>query len=221
MSATNVTLAELATTKPGATRIFLKYGLDFCCQGRRPLEEACIQKGLATSQILTEIAAEDTTGGDLTAWASRPVIDLVDFIESHYHARHRADLPELISMAEKVESVHAKKPTCPHGLAAHLRAVRTSILDHLAKEEQILFPMIRYGDHGQVAGPIRVMEQEHEDHGRNLEVLRQLTAGFNAPPEACATWKALYLRLDRLADELMEHIHLENNILFPRALCES
>lgn len=221
MSAINVTLADLATTRPGATRVFLKYGLDFCCQGRRPLAEACAKRRLAPGEILAEIAADESNGGDLTAWASRPIPDLVDFIERHYHARHRKDLPELIAMAEKVERVHADKTTCPHGLASHLRAVNLSVLEHLAKEEQILFPMIRFGQRGEVAAPIRVMEQEHEDHGENLSRLRELTADFGAPPEACATWKALYLRLGSLSDELMEHIHLENNVLFPRALCES
>lgn len=221
MSNANVTLAHLAVTRPGATRVFLKYGLDFCCRGRRPLEEACTKKGLAPDTILAEIAAEDASGGDLTMKASQPIPDLVDFIETYYHTRHRADLPELIAMAEKVERVHSKKPTCPRDLAAHLRAVHISILEHLSKEEEILFPMIRSGYGSQAGAPIRAMEQEHEDHGKSLARLRDLTADFTAPPEACATWRALYLRLGRLADELMEHIHLENNVLFPRALCES
>jgi regulator of cell morphogenesis and NO signaling len=152
--------------------------------------------------------------------ATRPIEELVDFIESHYHKRLRVELPELISMADKVEQVHANKPTCPHGLAAHLRTIHSAILDHLAKEEQVLFPMIRSGYRDRAGAPIRVMEQEHEDHGKNLEYLRAQAHQFIAPPEACATWKALYLRLNRMSDELMEHIHLENNVLFPRVLCE-
>lgn len=220
MTAPNVTLADLAIKRPGATRVFLKYGLDFCCQGRRPFDEACEKKGLSPGQILAEITAEDSHATDHTSWNSKPILELVDFIESHYHGRLRKDLPELIAMAEKVERVHAEKPTCPHGLATHLSAVRLSVLEHLAKEEEILFPMIRSGCRGETAGPIRVMEQEHEEHGRNLARLRELAADFNVPPEACTTWKALYLRLGRLADELMEHIHLENNVLFPRVLCE-
>jgi regulator of cell morphogenesis and NO signaling len=123
-------------------------------------------------------------------------------------------------MAEKVEQVHVNKPACPRDLAIHLRMVHSAILDHLAKEEHVLFPMIRNGYRDQAGAPIRVMEQEHEDHGRNLSYLRELAHEFIAPPDACATWKALYLRLNRLSDELMEHIHLENNVLFPRVLCE-
>ncbi len=215
----NPTLADLAITHPGASRVFLKHGLDFCCHGRRPLEEACTEKGLDPNAILAEISSQDANG-DLHELASKPIEELVDFIEGHYHSRLRAELPELISMADKVEKVHVSKPTCPRDLASHLRMVHAAILDHLAKEEQVLFPMIRSGYHNRASAPIRVMEQEHEDHGRNLEHLRELAHDFIAPPEACATWKALYLRLDRLSDELMEHIHLENNVLFPRVLCE-
>jgi len=220
MSTANVTLADLAVTRAGATRVFLKHRLDFCCGGHRLLEDVCAENGLDSSVLLTEISNEDCAVGDLSGWASRPLNQLIDFIEEHYHQRHRADLPELIAMATKVEKVHAEKPTCPHNLAAHLRNVHGAVLDHLAKEEQVLFPMIRGGYLGQVSAPIRVMEQEHEDHGRNLVDLRTLAHDFVAPPESCATWQALYLRLNRFTDELMEHIHLENNVLFPRALCE-
>jgi regulator of cell morphogenesis and NO signaling len=220
MSTANLTLADLATTRPGATRVFLKHKLDFCCGGRRLLDDVCAEKGLDANTLLTEITSADAAAGDLSEWASRPLNELVDFIEGHYHQRHRADLPELIAMATKMEKVHSEKPTCPHNLAAHLSKMHAAILDHLAKEEQILFPMIRSGYLEQVSGPIRVMEQEHEDHGENLAHMRALAHDFIAPPESCATWKALYLRLNRFADELMEHIHLENNVLFPRALCE-
>lgn len=219
MLSQNPTLADLAITHAGASRVFLKHGLDFCCQGRRPLEEACSEKGLDPSTILAEIGNEESNG-NLHELANKPIGELVDFIESHYHLRLRAELPELISMADKVERVHASKASCPRDLASHLRSIHAAILEHLAKEEQVLFPMIRSGYRNRASAPIRVMEQEHEDHGKNLEYLRGLAHDFVAPPEACATWKALYLRLKRLSDELMEHIHLENNVLFPRVLCE-
>ncbi len=220
MDTQTITLADLAVTRPGATRVFLANGLDFCCGGRRPLTEACAEKGLDPAVILQAIAAADQDGGDLTRWANRPVAALMDFIVSHYHARLRAEIPELILLADKVERVHAEKASCPRGLASLLRAMHAAVLDHLAKEEEILFPMIRAGRGRGAGGPIHVMEQEHDDHGRSLARLRELTANLTTPPDACATWQALYLRLGRLADELMEHIHLENNVLFPRALFE-
>jgi regulator of cell morphogenesis and NO signaling len=220
MTSQQSTLSDLAITEPGASRVFLKYGLDFCCRGRRPLEEACGEKGLDAKSILAEIAGESANRDDVSALATKPVTELADFIEGHYHTRLRDELPQLIEMAAKVERVHESKPSCPRGLAAHLGMMHGAILEHLAKEEQVLFPMIRSGYYARADTPIRVMEQEHEDHGRNLERLRELAHGFVPPPEACATWKALYLRLGALSDELMEHIHLENNVLFPRVLCE-
>lgn len=200
--------------------MFLKHHLDFCCGGRRLLDDVCAEKGLDPGSLITEINNEDAAAGDLSGWPNRPLNELVDFIEGHYHQRHRADLPEMIAMATKVEKVHAEKATCPRNLAAHLTKMHAAILDHLGKEEQVLFPMLRSGYLEQAHGPIRVMEQEHEDHGENLACLRTLAHDFIAPPESCNTWKALYLRLNRFADELMEHIHLENDVLFPRALCE-
>jgi regulator of cell morphogenesis and NO signaling len=220
MNTQTVTLADLAITRPGATRVLLANGLDFCCGGRRPLAEACAEKGLNPDAILRDIAAADQDGGDLTRWASRSVAELIDFIVDHYHARLRTEIPELILLADKVEQVHADKASCPRGLTALLHTMHAAVLDHLGKEEQILFPMIRSGRGRGAGGPIHVMEQEHEDHGRSLARLRDLTVDLTPPPEACPTWRALYLRLRRLADELMEHIHLENNVLFPRALFE-
>jgi len=220
MNDQNPTLADLAITHPGATRVFLRHGLDFCCRGRRPLGEVCTEKGIDPKTVLAEIDNEDGRGHELSDLAGKPIGELVDFIEGYYHKRLRAELPELITMAEKVEQVHADKATCPRGLSDHLRMIHGAVLDHLAKEEQVLFPMTRGGYRERAGAPIRVMEQEHEDHGRNLESLRALAHEFIAPPQACATWKALYLRLGRMSDELMEHIHLENNVLFPRVLCE-
>jgi regulator of cell morphogenesis and NO signaling len=129
-------------------------------------------------------------------------------------------LPELIAMAEKVESRHGDKPTCPDGLAAHLHLVHGEVLDHLAKEEGILFPMILSGRGRSAVGPVHVMEMEHDDHKRNLDILRTLATGYVPPAEACVTWRALYLGLEQLEQELMEHIHLENHVLFQRALSE-
>ena len=220
MQTQTITLADLATSRPGATRVFLAHGLDFCCGGRRPLVEACAEKGLDVDTILRSIADADQGAGDLTPWAGRPLSDLVDFIEGHYHHRLRAEIPQLIELASKVEQAHADKPSCPRGLSAHLRAMHSAVLDHLDKEERVLFPFIRAGRGRGAGGPIHVMEQEHVDHGRSLDRLRELTSNLTAPAEACPTWRALYLRLGRLADELMEHIHLENNVLFPRALFE-
>jgi regulator of cell morphogenesis and NO signaling len=98
--------------------------------------------------------------------------------------------------------------------------MHAAVLEHLFKEEAVLFPMIKAGAGSRAAAPVHTMEIEHEDHGVSLRMIRTLTSNFTLPPEACATWAALYRRLEEFETELMEHIHLENNILFPRALCE-
>jgi regulator of cell morphogenesis and NO signaling len=219
-TAIEVTLADLAVTKPGAARVFLDHGLDFCCRGRRSVTEACAEKGLDPKAILQAIDAQAASADDLTRWKDRPLGELVDYVVERYHGWLRAEFPGLLTMARKVEAVHAEKPTVPAGLAVHLERLHEETSSHLQKEEMILFPMIKRGMGSGCGGPIHVMEAEHRDVGQALERVRALTANLTAPPEACTTWRALYLGLTRLEAEFMEHIHLENNILFPRALYE-
>ena len=214
------TLAELAVEHPAASRIFHRQGLDYCCGGRRTLEDACRVRGLDPAAILAEIRDPRNAAPDAPAWAERPLEELIAFIVGRYHVTLRQDLPELVALAEKVERRHAEKPACPRGLAAHLGRVHQAVLEHLDKEEQVLFPMILAGRGKFAAGPVQVMEHEHRDHGVNLNRTRELAHDLVPPDEACTSWQALYLRLGALEAELMEHIHLENNVLFPRALRE-
>lgn len=211
------TLGDIATTSPAATRVFLRHNLDFCCGGQRTLAEACTKAGLDPDVIANEIASENRRT-KVMSWELRPQAELADHIEQHYHAALRLDVPPLIEAARRVEKVHATKPAVPLGLADHLSQFWDEMQNHMHKEEAILFPMIRRGARGQsVFMPIRVMQQEHDDHAASLARLRELTGGFVIPPHACATWTALYEGLAHLEAELMEHIHLENNILFLRA----
>lgn len=217
---TTSTLAELAVAHPAASRVFQRYGLDYCCGGRKPLEDVCRTKGLDAATILDAIADEEKTT-DLPRWDNAPLPELIRFIVERYHEGLRRELPDLIALAARVEERHAEKETCPRGLRAHLQMVQASVLDHLAKEEQVLFPMIAAGLGSRALGPVRVMEEEHDDHGRNLQHIRAITNNLTPPDEACPTWRALYLRLAELESELFDHIHLENNVLFPRALGET
>jgi regulator of cell morphogenesis and NO signaling len=212
------TLADLATTYPAASRVFHRLGLDYCCGGRRPLEEACRERGLVPGDVLSEITAERPAADAATPWSERPLDELIAFIVGRYHQGLRRELPELVALADKVERRHADKATRPTGLAEHLRQVHAAVLEHLEKEERILFPMIQAGRGASAAGPVQVMEQEHCDHAANLARTRELAHDLVAPEEACTSWRALYLRLHELEGDLMEHIHLENNVLFPRAL---
>ena len=127
-------------------------------------------------------------------------------------------LPELILQATKVERVHADKPSVPKGLTKYLTMLHEELSSHMMKEEQILFPMIKQGMGSQAMGPISVMESEHDEAGELLEVIKHTTNNVTPPPEACTTWKAMYNGINELIDDLMDHISLENNVLFPRAL---
>jgi regulator of cell morphogenesis and NO signaling len=220
MITTSTTLAELAIKHPAASKVFYSNGLDFCCEGNRPLEEACRERGLTAAVILDSIEAEDRTCQGVPRWENRQVAELISHIVTFYHRRLREELPQLIAMAEKVEEVHYDKPSRPVGLRDHLISVHQAVIEHLEKEEKILFPMILSGRGAQAAAPIHVMEIEHKDHAENLKTIRAITRDLVAPANACATWRALYLRLGAFEAEFMQHIHLENNLLFRRALCE-
>ncbi|MEZ6037882.1 MAG: iron-sulfur cluster repair protein YtfE [Planctomycetota bacterium] len=213
------TLAELAVSLPAASRVFHQHGLDFCCNGRRTVAEACRQKQLDGDVVLAELrAAVDADAGaaafDPGAADARA---LIEHILATYHQPHRAELPRLLAMAQKVERVHGDKPECPRGLAALLQRIGDELELHMQKEEQVLFPALLAGDGRLMAPAMRAMELEHDDHGRNLEQLRELTADFTPPAIACNTWRALFLGLAELELQLMQHIHLENHVLFPRA----
>ena len=214
------TLADLATTHPAAARVFYRHGLDFCCGGRRPRSDVCAERGLDAATVIAAIESEERLTDDDPRWDLEPLTNLMAFIVNTYHRRLRESLPELIHMAEKVETRHGDKASCPKGLATLLIAMNECVLEHLSKEERVLFPLIANGQGRIAVGPVHIMEMEHEEHARALESVRRLTNNFEPPAEACVTWRALYLGLQQLEEELMLHIHLENNVLFRRALVE-
>ena len=208
------TLADIAATLPGATGVFRKRKLDFCCGGKVSLADAASAKKLPLAELEAELAAVVA----LALPATRPedTNALIDLIETRFHAAHRRDLPELIRLARRVEAVHREHPDAPHGLADLLTRMESELGAHMSKEEQVLFPLMRQGGHPMITGPIAVMLAEHDDHGAHLRGLERLTTDFTAPDGACTTWRALYAGAHKLADDLMEHIHTENNVLFPR-----
>lgn len=210
------TLGELTTQYPSAAKIFYTYGLDYCCGGKQPFENACREKNLDPAKVLAEIQSQDGNSSGSIRWEERPLGELIDYILTRYHAPLRDDLPRLIDLAGTVEEVHADNADCPKGLKDHLIAIAGAVESHLAKEEQVLFPLIKSGETQGAFNPIKVMTLEHEEHGENLRKTREITGDFHLPGDACATWTELYRSLERLEKDLMDHIHLENNILFPR-----
>lgn len=205
-------LGQLATSIAGATAIFQQYKLDFCCGGKHSLREALANKQLAAAPIVSALLQLQQQDGELIDWRSKPVKQLIEHILQRFHQRHRRQLPELSRLARRVEHVHFADPHCPTGLAGHLEEMYQELESHMMKEEQILFPMLAGGIYP--SGPIGVMEEEHLQHGDALETLDRLTNNITLPADACNTWTALYLGLQELKEDLMQHILLENEILF-------
>jgi regulator of cell morphogenesis and NO signaling len=209
----HATVGEIAASLPGATAVFRRFGLDFCCKGDVVLAESARQRGVDLAEVERALAALDGAADRFAPPTESPA--LIDHILARYHETHRRELPELIGLARRVEKVHAARTDVPRGLADLLERVASELEHHMAKEELILFPAMKRGGFS-LDAPIACMRHEHDDHGRHLSELDALTNGITVPAGACRTWQALYAGLAKLADDLMEHIHLENNVLFPR-----
>ncbi|MEO7105077.1 MAG: iron-sulfur cluster repair protein YtfE [Rhodoferax sp.] len=206
-------IGQIAVQLPGATAVFRRLKLDFCCGGNISLRQATVDKKLDLDGVVAELSAlhrEDTL-----PIVAEPSV-LIDHILTRYHAVHREQLPELIRMARRVEAVHRENPNVPTGLAELLEEMESELLSHMQKEEQILFPIMKAGGNPFVAQPIAMMRHEHIDHGNMLDRVLALTHDATPPPGACNTWRALYAGIAQLNDDLINHIHLENNILFPQ-----
>ena len=211
-------LGQLARQIPGASRVFEAHRFDFCCAGHRSLRAAATAAGIDGEAVAAELRALQARGAatgepDWNAFADAA---LVAHVLHRYHAVHREQLPELIRLAARVEAVHGKHADCPHGLAVHLGGMAQELESHMQKEETVLFPLIARGHGAAAAMPIGVMRAEHEDHGAALQRLFDLTQDITLPQGACATWHALYTGLRTFRDDLIAHIHIENNILFER-----
>jgi len=206
-------LGQIAVQLPGATAVFRRLKLDFCCGGQISLRQAALDKKLDLPVVLAELTTLErgSEAPETTAPAA-----LIDHILERYHAVHRAQLPELIKMARRVEAVHRDNPQVPTGLADLLEAIEREMLEHMEKEEGVLFPILKAGGNPFVVHPIGMMRSEHISHGAQLDRLNAMTQDATAPEGACNTWRALYTGIAQLNDDLINHIHLENNVLFPQ-----
>jgi len=207
------TLGDIAAQLAGATAVLRAYNLDFCCGGAATLGAAAAANGVPVATVAAALAALAPAP---EADAPRAPSALIDHILSRYHAVHRSELPELIRLARTVERVHARHPACPAGLAAALKEVAAELESHMQREEAVLFPLMRQGGHPMIGQPIACMRHEHDEHGVRLRHLETLTRGCATPDDGCATWRALNAGVAKLIDDLMQHIHLENNVLFPQ-----
>ncbi len=213
-------VGQVAAEAPRLTRVFARHGIDYCCGGGIPLAEAARRKGIPVETLIDELTAEARgPAGAGERWSEAPLAALIEHIVSAYHRPLDEELPRLEAMARKVYQVHgAKDPQRLQGVLDTVLALRADLEPHMLKEERILFPLILRGQGGMAHGPVSVMTLEHEEVGALLARLRDLTDAYTPPEGACNTWRALWHGLADLETELHEHIHLENNILFPRAL---
>ncbi len=229
---THATLAALVNARPVLAAALDRVGLDYCCGGRRTLAEAVHAAGLDLDTVvanLTELTsmseAEPVVAAD--DWTAMSPGELVDHLEATHHAYLREALPRATTLADKVASVHAERHPELDLVARLVTELRAELEPHLAKEERILFPMIRELDAatqapqfhcGSLANPIRVMGIEHDHAGELLAHLRAATAGYTVPADGCASYQALYAALADLEADTHLHVHKENNLLFPAVL---
>ncbi len=231
---TEKTVRELALENPAATRVFEKLGIDYCCGGNQSLEQACRAANLGVDQVLDSLEmAEQTTRAaqPVHDWQREPLGDLVAHIKTTHHKYTREEIARLGPLFEKVCSVHGQN----HPELMHVRAsfagLAQELTMHMMKEEMVLFPYIVRMEEaviqhepvlpppfGSVQNPVAMMEREHESAGAALRAMRQASNGYATPLDACVSYQTLYKTLSEFEADLHRHIHLENNILFPRAI---
>jgi regulator of cell morphogenesis and NO signaling len=226
------TLGEIATKDLRKAEIFKKYGLDFCCGGKKTVRQACADKGIDATKVEEELLHTEI------AAVTRPLpyndwsLDfLADYIVNTHHSYVTKSLPELRTYATKVAKVHGSHHPELISVSHLVEDINQELTEHMVKEENVLFPFIKQlvaakkngvpmqqAGFGTVQNPINMMEHEHEEVGRNLEKIRTLTNNYALPEDACASYKLFFKMLEEFESDLFIHIHLENNILFPKAL---
>jgi regulator of cell morphogenesis and NO signaling len=216
------TLAEVVTTSPASARVLESYGLDYCCGGHRRLDEACASAGIDPGGVLGALASVDA--GPEPDWASMDPAELVDHLVAVHHAYLHTELGRLDALVEKVVGVHGDRHPELHDVRGVYQELRADLEPHLAKEERVLFPMIRELVNatvrpdfqcGSLQNPISVLMTEHDRVGELLSTLRALTNGYETPDDGCASYRALSDGLAELEADTHLHVHKENNVLFP------
>jgi regulator of cell morphogenesis and NO signaling len=226
------TVREIALEQPSSIRVFEHYGIDYCCGGRKPLAEACAVSGVEVDAVIAALEAAATiAAARIEDWQQKPLKELAAHIIATHHAYVKRELPRLAELAQKVVNRHGATRAELPAIQSALAKLDEELTQHLAKEEAVLFPYIVQLEHaraagtsrpascfGTVANPIAMMTQEHEAAGTLLAEMRRLSGNFTTPEEGCPTYHAFYDGLREFEQDLHQHIHLENNILFPRAI---
>jgi regulator of cell morphogenesis and NO signaling len=220
---TSTPLADIVEAVPGSRRTLEGLGLDYCCGGRRSLASACDDLGLDPADVLEQVRRSEPEPA--AAWTGMGPDALVDHIEAVHHAYLHAELPRLSALVTKVIGAHGSRHPELVEVGRAFAELRDDLEPHLAKEERILFPAIRLlaqtGEApatlpgGSVQAPISVMMRDHDRAAELLIALRDVTGGYQTPPDGCASYQALYEGLAELEADTHLHVHKENNLLFP------
>jgi regulator of cell morphogenesis and NO signaling len=228
------TVRDVAVEFPEATRIFERFGIDYCCGGNKSLEEACAASNLSVEQVLDSLElAEETARAKQTDrnWQTEPLADLVAHITRTHHKYTREEIARLRPLFDKVCSVHGENHPELQQVRASFQEAAQELTPHMMKEEMLLFPYIVRMEEsviqkepilpppfGTVQNPVAMMMREHDSASDALRAMRQASAGYTPPSDACISYQTLYKALAAFETDLHQHIHLENNILFPRAI---
>jgi len=226
------TIGQMATESPGAIPVLERYGVDYCCGGSRTLEAACQDRGLPVETLRAEIAAAAALSPvRFRDWTEAPLSELTTHIVRKYHTPFRADLPLILALLDQAARANPGHAEAQAALKRAVRRFRQDFELHMRTEEQVLFTAIQRLETAVAAGesaprasfgsfrnPVRMLEGEHESVVRELMQIREITAGYAVPSDADDNYRALLSRLQALEREIHEHVHLENNVLFPRAL---
>ena len=229
---TSTTLGDIAATDYRASGDFDRFGFDFCCGGKRTFGEACAARPLDAGAVAAELAKlPAASGAEEVPDASWPVEQLAHYIVSRHHGYVREQLPVIAGHLEKLVTVHGERHPELRQIAGHFAELSSELQTHMMKEEQILFPYVQQlavsaefgleppiGMFGSVSNPIRMMEAEHRFAGDELGVIRGLSTNYSVPADGCTTYRVCYEELAAFDADLRQHIHLENNILFPHAV---
>jgi regulator of cell morphogenesis and NO signaling len=226
------TVSELALEIPNATRVFEKLGIDYCCGGGKSLEEACAAARVPSDEVLNALAAAAQPGTPVEHdWPSELLADLVEHIIQTHHKYTREEIGRLQALLVKVCSVHGRNHPELATIQETFRGLSQELTMHMMKEEMVLFPYIVRMEEavlqkepvlpppfGRVENPVRMMMEEHDSAGEALRAMRQASRGYAVPDDGCVSYRTLYQALEAFEADLHQHIHLENNILFPRAV---
>lgn len=225
----NKTVRELTVELPHAVRVFEGFGIDYCCGGAKPLADACKQAKVSLDDVMQRLEEASPARSRDTDWTQGSITSLIDHIVARHHTYVKQELPRLQQLIAKVSGKHGEKHPELYRIKTVFSALSDELNSHLMKEETILFPYLYQLEQAQapargnacfgtVRNPIHMMELEHDSAGDALRELRQITNQFTPPEDGCTSYQMLYRGLQEFEADLHRHIHLENNILFPRAV---